>query len=672
MARIAVALLTLLALPAAAGATTIERVGDTLRVTGDDPRTALAVQVWEGGLSAMLEGHYDERVTAGPGCRSHGRSAECPREGVRSIVVRLAGTPSVMIRGEYDVPLEVLGGDEDELVTVQGKAERMRIDGGGERSNGDSVDYKFHAEPVVARLDGAPGGTHELRDIESVAGTWGADTLVGGPGRDALNGYGGADRIDVRGGGFGDHVTCGGEGSHVMLDLEDYELGCDTAEYAPAAGPVERPIPFIGRPLFESVPMVQPTGVIAGLTVADGALRFAVRARAGATVTVLGSVAPWGRPAEVAPLPSHRAVADASGRHPVELALPAAAQAASARDGRLQVRLVLRYENLGNMIAWTQAGTTTAIGPRASTLRLDGRVLVGDFGTQELRGGPGGDTIDGRSASDLLIGEGGTDRINGGSGNDQLNGGLGEDELDGDDGDDVIAGGPGDDRIVERRFGHDTLFGEDGDDVVLGGRGPDRLFGGAGDDVLAGGSGWDHFSCGDGYDIVYINFAAEDRTVARDCEDVQVEPPIVVQRCDDSGTSGPETLLGTDDGDDCYAGPGDDDVEGAGGDDRLDGGAGDDRIFGRYGADVLLGGAGDDEIEGGGDSDELHGGAGNDRLNGGFSADAVWGGAGRDRITARGGGRDVIDCGSGRDVAYVDSRDTVHRCERVVRSRRRG
>ena len=42
-------------------------------------------------------------------------------------------------------------------------------------------------------------------------------------------------------------------------------------------------------------------------------------------------------------------------------------------------------------------------------------------------------------------------------------------------------------------------------------------------------------------------------------------------------------------------------------------------------------------------------------------------GTGEDTIYARDGERDVINCGPGYDIAYVDrSEDGVHNCEAVV------
>jgi Ca2+-binding RTX toxin-like protein len=67
-------------------------------------------------------------------------------------------------------------------------------------------------------------------------------------------------------------------------------------------------------------------------------------------------------------------------------------------------------------------------------------------------------------------------------------------------------------------------------------------------------------------------------------------------------------------------------------------------------------------------ADFLNGGYGPDRLNGGRGRDRLYGGPGADVLRARDGTRDVVSCGSGRDVAVVDRRDRVStNCETVRR-----
>jgi hypothetical protein len=71
------------------------------------------------------------------------------------------------------------------------------------------------------------------------------------------------------------------------------------------------------------------------------------------------------------------------------------------------------------------------------------------------------------------------------------------------------------------------------------------------------------------------------------------------------------------------------------------------------------------------DGDLILARGGKDRIRPRGGADCVFAGRGADRIKARRGGRDAIRCGRGRDVAYVDRRDKVKGCERVVRPRRK-
>jgi len=85
---------------------------------------------------------------------------------------------------------------------------------------------------------------------------------------------------------------------------------------------------------------------------------------------------------------------------------------------------------------------------------------------------------------------------------------------------------------------------------------------------------------------------------------------------------------------------------------RIDGSRRGERLRGTPGGDLILGRGGSDRI----------------RPRGG--ADCVFAGRGADRIKARRGGRDVVRCGRGHDVAYVDRRDKTKGCERVLRPRR--
>jgi RTX calcium-binding nonapeptide repeat (4 copies) len=171
------------------------------------------------------------------------------------------------------------------------------------------------------------------------------------------------------------------------------------------------------------------------------------------------------------------------------------------------------------------------------------------------------------------------------------------------------------------------------------------------------------------------------------CERVDEPPPASAVVCT-AGTLGPLRLG---DGDDWITSPRGW-ASGGDGNDVLTIDFGD--ANGGKGHDVLLVDTG--VSEGGGGNDLLiggrgAGGRGNDRLivrsgmgdsgadslscflprtsgcylNGGAGDDLLTGGAGIDRLVA-GAGRDAVDCGPGRrDIATVDRRDSVKRCERV-------
>jgi Ca2+-binding RTX toxin-like protein len=113
---------------------------------------------------------------------------------------------------------------------------------------------------------------------------------------------------------------------------------------------------------------------------------------------------------------------------------------------------------------------------------------------------------------------------------------------------------------------------------------------------------------------------------------------------------------------------------GGAGADRIAGRGGADRIEGRRGSDVLAGGPGFDRIKGGAGADRISGGPGGAAMVGGPGRDEFnavdgkpVGGQGRDVIRARDGQPDVINCGPGRDIAYVDRvEEGVFGCERIV------
>lgn len=94
-------------------------------------------------------------------------------------------------------------------------------------------------------------------------------------------------------------------------------------------------------------------------------------------------------------------------------------------------------------------------------------------------------------------------------------------------------------------------------------------------------------------------------------------------------------------------------IRGTSGADTLTGTDASEEIWGRGGRDTISGGGGNDRLRGGGGNDVLNGGDGNDRLRGDHGDDMVTGGAGRDRfIFNLQGGDDVV-------TDYTDETDRL-------------
>ena len=121
------------------------------------------------------------------------------------------------------------------------------------------------------------------------------------------------------------------------------------------------------------------------------------------------------------------------------------------------------------------------------------------------------------------------------------------------------------------------------------------------------------------------------------------------------------------DGDILLGGPRNDTLAGGAGNDSLDGGGGHDLLSGDEGNDSVNAGPGNDRVTGGSGNDTINGGNGRDRIFGGAGRDTISGNGGDDTIDTRDGSADLVNCGSGEDVAIVDDRDVVRPGCEVVR-----
>jgi hypothetical protein len=115
------------------------------------------------------------------------------------------------------------------------------------------------------------------------------------------------------------------------------------------------------------------------------------------------------------------------------------------------------------------------------------------------------------------------------------------------------------------------------------------------------------------------------------------------------GTSGADTLTGTELDDSIFGGAGNDTLNGLGGADFLNGENGNDTLNGGAGIDFLDGWIGDDV---------LNGNDGDDTLLGFDGADQLFGGAGVDFLNGE-GGNDLLDGGAGLDFMIGGSGDDI-------------
>ncbi len=315
-----------------------------------------------------------------------------------------------------------------------------------------------------------------------------------------------------------------------------------------------------------------------------------------------------------------------------------------------------------------------------------------DGATDVVYAGEGNDYVWSGIGNDALFGEGGNDYLEGDEGNDVILGGAGQDRLHGDNGSSSIASTSGND-YLDGGAGDDTLSGEFGDDILVGGTGNDTLYGNEGKDTYI-------FNRGDGHDRIYDNIT--DGNILRfgsgiSEQDVTLRPgslmldlgggdevhienfnlndvfnsssvngfefadgtvlttnELLARGFDIVGTTGNDTLVGTNTIDRIYGLDGNDELQGSAGADALDGGAGNDTLFGGDNADYLDGGAGLDQLVAGAGDDGLFGGEGNDTLWGEAGQDYLDGGSGTDQFSG-GDGNDTVSGGTGDDTLYGDA-----------------
>lgn len=268
-----------------------------------------------------------------------------------------------------------------------------------------------------------------------------------------------------------------------------------------------------------------------------------------------------------------------------------------------------------------------------------------------------GETYAGGNLGDNIQGEAGADHFDGKGGNDVLAGFEGDDELTGGDGRDTLLGGDGDDTLVVNN-------GDDAANEIYNG-GANTITG----DILAvGKSGSYTVDLRDDTiaQIEYLHLGTGALTTGAGTLRINASQLAGLEVIDDAGagfkttlainmgalhlfsvsagqlhgfanpgdvisvegTTGSDTILGSNYSEKLQGFAGVDSIVGGGGNDTLDGGANNDILLASSGKDSLLGGTGNDSLDAGSGDDTLVGGSGNDTLSGGAGKDTIDGGLG--------------------------------------------
>jgi Ca2+-binding RTX toxin-like protein len=199
-----------------------------------------------------------------------------------------------------------------------------------------------------------------------------------------------------------------------------------------------------------------------------------------------------------------------------------------------------------------------------------------------------------------------------------IDAGTGNDTIDSGDGADLLEGGEGNDDITPDDNPLNTL------DVARGGNGNDTITWNGGDDN-------DVNDGGDGNDVSVINGATLP-------ERFTIKPGATAGRVQFDRTNANPGPFSVDIGTTELL--------------RLNANDGDDVIKGFAGLDGLI----NTELNGQGDDDEIRGTDSEDRINAG---------KGRDLVNSVDRAEDLLDCGSGFDLALVDRRDFLRNCNIV-------
>ena len=592
-----------------------DSLNDTSTNSGDTYRYNLG-----DGVDMLSDAGGADTVQLGAGITAAGTTVR--RDAAGALVLGFADGGSLRLNAQYDA------GTGAALAATQ--VEQVIF------ADGTVWDQQQLRAQALAGTDGADLILGFSTD-DVLSGAGGDDTLLGANGDDLLAGGAGNDRLN---GGSGSDTLNGGEGNDV------YEAGGGNdslTDSAASSGDIYRYNLGDGTDTLSDAGGSDAVQLGAGITAAGTTVRR-----------------------------------DASGALVLGLA-----------DGG-SLRLTAQYDaSTGAALTGTQIEQISF---------ADGTVWdQAQLRALSLIGSEGADAIFGFDSDDTLLGTGGDDTLDGGAGNDQLLGGAGGDSLSGGTGSDFLFGDAGNDSL-SGATGDDQLFGGEGNDSYEAGTGNDRLT-----DSSASSGDTYRYNLGDGVDTLIdaggvdtvrlgAGLTTVNTTVRRDAAgdlllsfvdggslrlsgqydgntgaalpDAQIEQSVFADGTVWSQAQlRAQALQGSEAADTILGFSTDDVLTGAGGDDTLAGADGNDQLLGGAGHDRLIGGAGSDTLTGGEGNDTYEAGSGNDSLidsafNSGDSYRYDFG-DGADTISDA-GGTDTVKLGAGITAANTGVRIDSH------------
>jgi Ca2+-binding RTX toxin-like protein len=397
------ALLTMLAVPASASASSVAKVGDKLVYTGDPVANHLSVGLYDADTIEFWDS--GSTITSGHCARPETFIVRCPA----------AGITEIELHGE---------GGNDNL----------------------SLSSIFPAQYIV-RFFGGPGND-SLADRSGIAAP---SSFDGGPGADNVSAYGGDDYIeggpltgdgnDVINAGEGDDIVWGGDGDDYVVgeegdDLLGGEGGDDTLIGSDGADQLsggdgndtlrgERGADVLSG--HDGDDQLEPDPTSSGVPLSD----------------YRGDVVEGGAGVDTVGFPYRS--------QPLKLSLDG--QANDGMDGEADdIDADRGVENL-------------QLGRGGSEVVLDDKDNVVTGYLADFYGPSGDDVIDGRGGNDRITTGTGDDVAFGGPGDDRLQDWGGADELYGEDGNDELVGHSTGD-LLDPGPGQDVVLGGSGDDVI--------------------------------------------------------------------------------------------------------------------------------------------------------------------------------------------------------------